>query len=568
MRGLARFERTAQGAPTLPVTLTRSQVYEISIANACRGMIGGKLSRATWGFEQRGRRFAVYYRHQGSTANSTQWNATFAGYEPVLVQLADGDRTDVEVAEATRVALLAAGAAGITRVGGSLAIAYGTNKIIGPAMTENEAERGMYGAQRSDFGTGTATLPVFFALDGELTTHVQHENAEGRIIALYVIATAGARTGNLRMAISNGPAFALNPGPLTDVIEGLAVRGTDTYIFILPEPMSAAALANKYITLMTNAAAGIQVSTRPFAANPVGAGNLTVGEANIYDTTSPHNPDTDRVGNASGVYTPIVASNANVYTAVGYIFERPDASGDYYGRGNIRTKVGYHGVAGTGGATFGPTVLDGLSDTPRLSIPASWRTATVVEGAQGAANVGPLEDFGYAFYDCSASNPAVYPFNVAPTRLQVIGPIGAQAGAGFKTFVCNVPLAGISVLGMNSVAGNLDGSIPATVITIVFTPQAGAGATAGTNAWLLGWIDDRETWDDMVPERGGLGVNAQYVTVPGGMPAGNPYGFGSIILGAVWPALFLTAPPAGGAPDLTGTNHPQIYVILEEDGIT
>lgn len=566
MRGLARFETSVSSAPTLPVTLPASPVYEASIANACRGLIGGKVSRATWGFSQAGRNFAVFYEHEGSCADSTLWNASFAGYEPVRIVLPDGNCTAAVVAEATRVGLVAAGVSGVTRNGASLAILNGTNKIIGPAMTEDESQRGMWGCQRSDFGTGTATARTLFVLDGRLTTHIQHENAVGRIIAVGIIATAGARTGNIRMGISDGPPFALDPGALPDGIEGIAVRGTDTYIFPLPEPMAAAALQNKYVTIMANAAGGVQVATRVFAANPVGAGNLTVGEANIYDTASPHDPDVDTIYDSDGIYTPNVASNNNQYTSVFYVFERPNGAGDYYGAANFRTKLGYHGVAGTGGATFGPTVLDGLSDTPRWPIPASWRGGTVVELAQGAANVGPLEDFGYCFYDFSAVNNTVYPMAPAATRLQVVGRIGATGGLGFKTFPCNQPLAGISVLGMNSTAGNIDGTIPATVITITYTPQAGAGATAGTNAWLLGWIDDRETWDDMVPERGGLGVNAQYLTFPGGMPFGNPNGTGTPGNPA-WPAVFQLAPPAGGTPDFTGTNHPQVYEIIEEAGI-
>ena len=552
MQAVARYSGSGGGVPP-GITFAESQVYTLDVWHLGRALSGQWMSRAWLVFRQAGRKIAIDFNAEGQGANCVTWNASCAGAVRGTATLASGNRTAIEVAQAAVTAMQALGVTGVVRVGARVTIAGATDLVIGPSMTIDEDQRGMYGRERVDYGGGTSTPPSYgAAVNGTVSTHIQSGGTSGRITGIYILSTQGTRVGPMRMGIAIGPAYSPSPGAFSSGLEGTAANNGALYYLALPEPMTMDSARDYWITFRTNLAANILVETRIFAAVPTGRGELGANESNVIDTTASADPTALIYSGVGQTYAPVANFNGAAYTAVGYTFELPNASGDYVGDGAGDTLNGFHGDFDTGTpSTFGPTVIDGITDTPRLRIP--WSPCRIRRIEQGCAAISSTEDFGFALYDCSASNPAVYPFNVAPTLIATIGPINASPGPGYKGYDCDIELVGVTVLGMCSLGGNRDGTIPATTITIVFT------APGAQVAWLNGWVDARNAWDDMVVERGGLGVNAQYVTQPGGMPFGNP--------SATFPATFQLAPPAGGTADSTGSNHPRIRQRITHAGM-
>lgn len=542
--GSARFSANSLAITGAPITLCGSQVYTTEMMNVSRALGPAQLSRAYFWFTRDGILYVVDYTHQGQGADPRSWNPSLVGATRIQVSLASGTRSATEVAMATAAALTAA-LIPVVRDGARLRIFGATGLTVAPSMTVDESRRGMWGAQRVDFGGPPSTAPSFPAVNGTVGVHVTSQATAGRILGVYYISSSGARTGNMRLGVANGPAYSTTPGAMSGGVDGVATRNGNLYVVWFSEPVDCAASVSKWLFYKTNTASSTNVAVRPHGSTPVGNGDLTVGQQIVIDATV-----TDPAISifSGGTYTPTTSSNAAVYAAIGYIYELP-TGGLYVGSGGFETRVGFHGAFNAGTpSTTGPTVLDGLADTPRQPLP--WSGCRIRGARQACAAISATEDFGYIFYDFSATNPAVYPLNAAAPLLGFVGAINAPIGAGYKEFACDFDATGVTQIGMLSNGGNRDGSIPATTITISFTAPGAAGA------WLDGWVDDGRTWDDMVPERGGYGNNAQYLTLPGAMPFGNP---GFIPANNTnRPPLFLTAPPAGGTPDGTASNHPRI----------
>jgi hypothetical protein len=521
-----------EGPAPLEITFPESIVYPIDVFHLGRGLVGNSISRAYFGLTQDGVNYAVDFDH-GQTADCTAWNSSLSGYDRASASLTAGAKTGAEVAAAAQTALEGLGVTGITRDGDTLSIEGASDFIAGASMTDDESRRGMWGRQRVDFGSAGVTAPSYTAVNATVAAHITTPATAGRVLGVYILSSNGARTGSLRMGYAAGPAYSTAPGAFSAGQEGLVTRNGDVAILLFPQPIAMPASSDRWIFWKTNTAAAWGVETRLHTATPPGRGDLTVNERVIVDLTQV-NPAVNIF--TAGAYTMTASTTGQAYGAVGLIYELP-TDGDYYGDGGVETWNGFHGaynanVDGAGVSTTGPTILDGLADTVRFGIP--W-DCQVTELRQ-AANAGDA-----------------YPADPAPTLLLGLGPINASTGAGYKTFQLETPLelSGVTRLALFSTAGNRDGSIPATTITICFTPRAGAGAT---NAWLNGWIDDGRTWDDFVPERGGLGINQQYLTVPGGMPFGDP--------DPDYPETFVV-----DATDTTAENHPRVAVKLRRRGI-
>jgi hypothetical protein len=535
------------GAPitpivTLAIVFPESGLHEITVFNLARGLVAARMSRAYFGFTQGATNYAFDFTHAGQGADCTV-NTNVATYTRANIALSAGAKTAIEVATAAEVALGIAGVAGVSRVDNIVYVVGATGLVTGAAMSTDENVRGMYGRQRTDFGSAPATQPFFSAVNGTVSAHITSKNAAGRVLGVYILNSNGTRSGSMRMGFATGPAYSTTPAAFSDGQEGLVTRNGNVALLVFPEPISIAAAQDRWIIWKTNAAAAWGVETRLFAGTPVGNGDLTVNERVIIDATVT-NPAVAIF--TAGAYTVTSSATGQAYAAVGYIFEEPDGEGNYYGDGSLRTFIGRHGVynQGTPSTDIGPTVLDGLADTPRMVLPGPWANSRLVAFEQGANAVSATEDFGVSAYDCSDSDPAVYPYDVVPTRIARIGRLNASTGAGYKRVEMDIQLSNVSVLGMFSTAGNIDGSIPATTITIVYCPRAGAG---GTNAWLNCWVDARASWDDRIPERGGLGVNGQYVQTAGALPFGDPDQDGP------------TGPPdpmVTDVTDFTGENQP------------
>jgi len=530
--------------PTLSIVFPESDLHAITVFNLARGLVAGRLSRAYFGFTWQGTNYCFDFTHAGQGADCTV-NTNVSGYTRANIALSAGARTAAEVATAVVTALGVAGITGVSRVDDTVAIVGATGLVTGAAMSTDENIRGMYGRQRTDFGSAPATARLYSPVNGTAMSHTLSKNTAGRVLGVYILSSNGVRANAMRMGFANGPAYSTGGVALSNVQEGLVTRNGDVAAYIFPTPITIAAAQDRWIIWKSNANSW-GVETRLFASTPVGNGDLTVNEGVLVDVTQV-NPAVN-IGDGSGNYTRAGSGAGGAYAAVGYIFEEP-VNGNYYGDGSLRTFVGFHGAynAGTPATDIGPTILDGLSDTPRLVLPGPWANSRLVAFEQGANAVSATEDFGVSAYDYSGVDNTVYPADPPPPRIARIGRLNASTGPGFKRVEMDIQLTDVSVLGMFSTAGNIDGSIPATTITIVYTPRAGAG---GTNQWLNNEINSRTTWDDMTVERGGLGVNAQLVSISAvGLPYGDPDQDGP------------TGPPDPmivDGDDFTGENHPRV----------
>lgn len=534
-------------AEPLTITFPASEDYTISLANIGRALVGPSMARVPVGLTQNGTNYAVDIAHTWNGvnvgANCTTWNSNFSGYTRGQALLTAGAKTGAEVAAAVQTAFEALGVTGITRDGATLSIARATNGITGLAMTTDESLRGMWGRQKVNCGDA----PTFSAVNATVSIHITTPSTTGRVLGLYMSGTSGTRSGSMRMGYATGPAYSTTPAAFSAGQEGLVTRSGDVAILLFPEPIAMPASSDRWITWRTNTAAAWNVETRPHGSSPVARGDLTLNERVLINATIT-NPATAIY--TAGAYTHTNSATGTAYAAVGLIYELP-TGGIYYGQANIDTWLGYHGAynAGTPSTDIGPTTLDGLTDTPRIPVP--WDGCELVELRQGCNAISATEDFGFGIYDCSGIDPGSYPMDPAPALVRSIGRANASTGAGYKNVTVSpaIDLTGISVVGLGSCAGNIDGSIPATTVTIVYTPPGtGTAWNAGDDG------SDGRAWDDFLSERGGYGADTQYISTAAGNPNGAPAG--------TWPD-----PLDEAGDEATFNNHPRVAIRVQRAGL-
>ncbi len=535
---------SGRSLPSVTITFPSAIVYTVAPENSARAQLGSNYSRGYFSFTQSGNLIARDFLHEGSGANCTTWNTALAAATRAQISLTAGAKTGIEIATAVESSLTGAGVTGVVRTGAQIRINNASGLNIGAPNVSTEALKGMWGRQKVNCGDA----PTFSPVNGTPSAHITTPATAGRIIGLYISGSNGARTGSMRMGIADGPAYNVAPTAFSNGQEGLVTRNGEHAVLIFAEPLTMAAAVDKYITWRTNTAAAWGVETRPHASSPVARGDLTVSERVLINTTIT-NPATPIY--TAGAYTHTNSATGQAYAAVGFIYELP-TGGAYQGDAGIDTWLGYHGAynAGTPSTDIGPTTLDGLSDTPRFPVP--WTDMRLTELRQGCNAIAATEDFGFGIYDCSASTPTVYPMSPAPTLLRSIGRANASTGAGYKNVVVSpaIDLTGVTRVGLGSCAGNIDGSIPATTVTIVYTPPGtGTVWNAGDDG------SDGRAWDDALAERGGLGVDFQYIAQAAG---NNPHGAPA----NAWPATLDT-----DATDATFNNHPRIALRLQRAGM-
>jgi len=307
------------GASSVSITFPASTVFEITAGNLARAFAGATMSRACCGIRQGATLYAIDFLHEGSGANCTTWNTTFAGYTRGQVSLSAGTRTGIEVATAAQTALELLGVSGITRSGATLTIANASSLILGGPRTTTESACGMWGRQKVDCGTAL----VYSAVNATVSIHETTPSTAGRVVGVYISGSNGARSGSMRMGYATGPAYNVAPGAFSDGQEGLATRNGDVAVLLFAEPIAAPASSDRWIVYRTNAAAAWGVETRTHGSTPVGRGDLTLSERVLINTTIT-NPATAIF--SAGAYTHVNSATGTAYAAVGLIYELPTAA--------------------------------------------------------------------------------------------------------------------------------------------------------------------------------------------------------------------------------------------------
>lgn len=536
-------------APVVGVTLqfVGSIVYPQDTFHLRSALIGGSLSRAWASVVVGGTRYVGSFRHEGSGANAVTWNSSLAGAEHAYVDLDDGEVTAEEAAAAWASEINTLAGINCTVNGSQVFVPNGSDILIGAAMEPDETLRGMRGFQRSNFGGAPSTATTYGPVNGTGSVHLTAPASTGRIIGVYAFDTTGS--GAMRMGIADGPAYSTTPAAFSNGQEGLTTLSAGGLrLLILSEPQAMSANANKWISFRASGGTEAMGIRNHVGSTPTGQGDLVTNERLLVSQTT-SNPATPIY--TAGAYThanPAAGSPFQVYTAVGFLYEIPTA-GEYVGDGGLARWIGFHGPNNMGtpvtlGAAEG---LDELSDTMRMPIP--W-DCSILAYRQSLANNAADEDVGLAFYDWTGIDISVYPAPAQAPLLLASGPMGASPGAGMKRFDLPEPLvlSGVSMVGVAATCGNVDGVTPIDTIAVFADEEGAAGA------WLTGWVDQATQWSDQA-DRGGNGVNTQYLAIPGNQPFGDPT--------PDWPDPFQPH-----ATDFTAGNQPRTSILVRRYGMS
>ena len=499
--------RSTFGSAAIAFTAPAVDVFPLDLFHLRRGLVGSTASRQWFRFRWGGTNYACDTTHQGSGADCVTWNTTCSGFTRIAVSLSAGAKTGTQWATEIAAALVAAGVTTAVSVGARVSIPGGSALAFGGSY--DETLRGMQGRRRHRLQTGT---PLYTAVNARVAIHVPAPATAGRIIAAYILDTSGTRSGTIRLAIANGPAYSVANKAITGSVSAVATAGSnDLYAMIPTDPQAMAATADKWVIYKTNTAAAFNVGIRAhgtlFGGSEV-RGDLVSNERIIIDTTTT-NPAVDD----GASYTHTASSSVTTYAAVGFVYEQPNGSGDYYGDASISTWVGFRLDYNIGTpTTIAAATLATINDTPRFPVP--WTAVQHRYSRSAAGDNSASEDFGIGVYNMSATTISAFPLDSAAPLLATIRPMGASSGAGYKTYEWSprIDITGVTRIGRFLCAGNVDGVTPPTTISVL------ADAITSTT----GWVDQRE-WCDSI-DVGGYATNMQYVGASGttDMPFADP----------------------------------------------
>ena len=499
----------------LVTTMPGSDLYPVDEYHVRRLMLGGSLSRQAWGFTFGGTAFAVDYSHNGSGADATTHLAAFSGATRITVALPASARTPAQVATATAAALNAELAGDpATAIGADVSIAGGLLRVISAAVdTTDHSLAGMWGAQREDWGAGLVAQNSNGGTDSTTIQHIGQLSTDARIPAATTARILGTyfwgHTAHTPlMAAGIGPIFSADPGAITILDEGItdAASGNALVILLFAEPIEIDTDDELWIMSRGDTAtAPGGPRFRNHALTPVGRGDTPLNQAIINDTTAAF-ANTDSFGSS---YDPTADSNFNIYMAQGVLFERQDASGNYWADGAIDTWTGDQNEDDEHGTQFaaGPATIDSETTHHRFLVPQWYEALTVqVRRAYDAIDLvgDDREDNRICFYDFPDLD---FPSAVAAS---LIGDAGLQL-VDTENAYNTVTLAAAVDLGVDAIGANRtislgwnyvtqDGTALGTQVLPVFLDVA-----TGDGSWLNCWEDDREEWHDHIPGASGGG---------------------------------------------------------------
>lgn len=521
----------AGGIPDLELYLPGSDVFPFDEFHVRRGLVGGTLSRCWFAVTVDGTTYDYSFQHAGSRADPTVHVASHSGRAHRFIDLGASANTPAQVVTACIAALALDG---ITAVDGgavdsrrSLVISGATSIGLPPAVTPSLVERGAWGAQRDDWGSGAVTLNGNGGTTGTGSIHVGNPNTQagmagrtGRVLGVYLWAHGGHAP---RLAAFTGPAYSLAPTALTPLgqavasaIGGVGVTGFGGVLFADAAAFGSA--DNLWAAYRENIAGGPRY--RLHAQTPVGRGDVALNQQLIWDTTASSAPTTA----FGATYTPTPDATFGIYISIGVIFELQDASGNYPADGSIDTWIGDQNTNPAHGTQFGadPTFLTGETTHHRFVWP-EWTAYSVTQFRRAYQVVDADETSRIAIYGPWAT--LAFPASPAPALISDLGVMGVLTPNAYTTLTLGTPLA------MESYGGNYvsvganyvrSGGALATMTLPVFLD-----ATTADNSWLNAWEDDRTTWhDDIIGASGARALSsgtAEYRTRNNvGMPNTDP----------------------------------------------
>jgi hypothetical protein len=550
----------AAPAGTVEITFRSSDVFAEDTFHWRRGFLGGTLARAWASIEQDGTRYVVSFEQGGSSADPTDWEAALSGATHAFADLGMSNQSATEVAAAFVTAIEGLGVTGVSADAGVVTIEDASGLLIGADGSSDTSLRGMWGMQR-DFGwyDGVTTNG---SMGGTGSVHIPSPGT-GRVLGLYIRAQSG---GDVRLALSTGPAYSTNPTVCTVLGQGVVedVADNDMAVVLFDAPV--AIDAGDSLWFHFRGLAATQLRFREHGGTPTANGDLVDGEQLLWDTATVADGDPTVVFGAT--YDPDPTGGGGpfaLYASVGILYELEDGDGRYPCSGNIDTWAGYLGPALTNASLTIPSDMYDETVHFRAHTPA-WTTVDLTEIRQAVGTRTAGDDFGIGLYVWQVADIPEFPSLDPASLLVSIGPFGVTTASANNTHVLASPRdIGTTVLGgaAISVAVNCGraGGTQATTLQFVYDEDV------VNEPSLDHWTDDGRAWSDWIDEgsygdpRGGGLQDTEYQTRTSNgstMPAGDPT--------ATWPDPFEV--DSSGTPDAAPRNVPRMALHLVRVVIT
>lgn len=500
------------GASSVTIRMPGSDVFPFDEFHARRALVGGTLARCWFAFTHGGTNYVRSFS-QGPTAvltsraDPTVHVASLAGRSHRYVALGTTSRTAAQVV-ADCITSLALD--GITATDGGvdplnsnrrLLVISGASALVMPtAVALDRRERGLWGAERDDWGTGASFAVDLNATGGTTGTgsiHLGNPNTQsgmagrtGRVLAVYLWADGGHAP---RLAAFTGPGYSLAPTALTTLGQAAAASITGPgFGGVAFDAAAFGASANLWASYRENAGGGPRYRLHGRAIE--GRGDVGLSQRLIWDTTA-----SSSSGTAFGAtYTPTVNNDFGIYVSIGVVFELQDAAGNYPADGAIDEWIGDQHPSATHGTQFlaGIGFLTGETTHQRFIFP-TWTAYQATQVVRAVTAIAADETTRPAIYGPWTS--LTHPAGAAPALIYDADTFAQPMSVGWNTLTFSTPIdlatpaaSGQHLsLGFNYVRNG--GAAITTWELPVFLDEA-----TGDNCWIDAWADDRTTWHDQI----------------------------------------------------------------------
>lgn len=503
----------ASGPGSVTIRMPGSDVYPMDLFHARRGMVGGQLARGWFAFRH-GSTDYVRSFSQGPTAvltsraDPTVHVPSLSGRSHRYVALGTTTRTAAQVV-ADCITSLALD--GITATDGGvdpldsrrrLLVIDGASSLVMPAAVAlDRRERGMFGLQRDDWGTGASGLVALNADGGTGGTgsiHLGNPSSQsgmsgraGRVLGVYLWGHGGFAP---RLGAFTGPAYSTTPTALTTLGEGVSAGLTGpAFGGVLFDAAAFSSSANLWASYRENAGGGPRYRLQG-ASGAEGRGDQGLSQRLVWDTTASASS-----GTAFGSsYTPTNNADFGIYVSIGVIFELQDANGNYPADGSVDEYIGDQNPSATHGTQFlaGVGFLTGETTHQRFIFPA-WQSYRATQYTRAVNAIASDETTRPAIYGPWSS--LAHPASPAPALVHDADVFATPMSTGWNTltFATPVELASAASSGQHlSVGANYVTTSGSAITT--WTLPVFLDAVTGDNLWLDAWVDDRTTWHDNI----------------------------------------------------------------------
>lgn len=444
----AALARPSGGAvSTVAFSVPGTDALPLDDFHARRSITLGQLARAWVSFTHGTVGLvALDFQCGDASANPTAFVSALSAATRVTVDCGDTTLTAAQVGALVVSALDGAGISA-TNDSGAIVVDNASGLTVPPAVDmTDESLRGMWGMQADhwgNIGSLSQDLNQNGGTDAVVWQHLGTLPAAGRIVGAYAWCNTGGAQCVMRLAVGTGPAYSTNPGAITIIGEGTATSAAADGFGAVAFAAAAVGASTEIWVAHATDTAGAGLRYRLHSASPTGRGDIPSGQNILVDET--RDPSSTNEFGAS--VTPTVDNNYAIYSALGILFELPDAQGNYPADGSVQILWGdhnpdiSHGTQLVVGPSGSPTISDEWTSHRAYPLPHSDLYVTEVSRVSGDLNdddeAADREDSRAGMYDWP---DLAYPSTTAASLHADLGPMGLQVNAR-ATLVLSTPVA-------------------------------------------------------------------------------------------------------------------------------